>query len=171
MYTDFEYYKTTYGGKILKSDGDFNHFARKAERRLDVITAMKLQFAFPVKEKDVEAVKDCLCELSEFLYQVDTYQNAAMESVGVVAQSDGTVKGKVVSSITSGSESISYSAGGSASTSVMEAAKDKKVLDTIIYGMVQDGLSGVPDANGVNLLFAGAYPRKREVWNENKSNL
>lgn len=163
MYTDFEYYKTTYGGKILKSE-DFDHFARKSERRIDTITGQKLQFAFPVKEKDAEAVKDCLCELSEFLYQVDTYQNAAMESVGVVAQADGTVKAKVVSSITSGSESISYSTGGSANTSVMEAAKDKKVLDTIIYGMVQDGLSGVPDANGVNLLFAGAYPGKRAIW-------
>lgn len=163
MYADFEYYKTTYGGKILKSEEDFNHFARKAERRLDSITGKKLQFAFPVKEKDGEAVKDCLCELAEFLYQVDAYQNAAMDSVGIVTQTDGTVKGKVVSSITSGSESISYSTGGSASTSVMEAAKDKKVMDALIYGMVQDGLSGVQDVNGVNLLFAGAYPRKHEV--------
>lgn len=164
MYADFEYYTTTYGGKVLKSEEDFNHFGRKAERRMDAITGMKLQFAFPAKGKDAEAVKDCLCELAEFLYQVDAYQNAAMESVGVVAQSDGTVKGKVVSSITSGSESISYSTGGSASTSVMEAAKDKKVMDALIYGMVQDGLSGVLDANGVNLLFAGAYPGKRAIW-------
>lgn len=164
MYADFEYYTTEYGGKILKFEEDFNHFARKAKRRIDSITGMKLQFAFPVKEKDKEAVKDCLCELSEFLYQVDAYQNAAMDSVGTVTQTDGTVKGKVVSSITSGSESVSYSTGGSASTSVMEASKDKKVMDALIYGMVQDGLSGVQDVNGVNLLFAGAYPGKRAIW-------
>ncbi len=164
MYADFTYYTTEYGGKVLKSADDFNHFARKAERRLDVITGNKLQFAFPAKEKDVESVKDCLCELTEFLYQVDAYQTAAMDSVGVVAQADGTVKGKVVSSITSGSESVSYSTGGSANTSIMDAAKDKKVMDMQIYGIVQNGLSGVPDANGVNLLFAGAYPGKREIW-------
>lgn len=164
MYADFKYYTTEYGGRTLKSEEDFNHFGRKAERRLDAITGMKLQFAFPAKEKDAEAVKDCFCELSEFLYQVETYQNAAMDSAGIVTQTDGTVKGKVVSSITSGSESISYSTGGSASISVMEAAKDKKVMDALIYGMVQDGLSGMPDANGVNLLFAGAYPGKRAIW-------
>ncbi len=164
MYSDFTYYTTEYGGKVLKSEDNFTHFARKAERRLDTITGNKLQFAFPVKEKDVQAVKDCLCELTEFLYQVDAYQTAAMDSVGVVVQADGIVKGKVVSSITSGSESVSYSTGGSASTSIMEAAKDKKVMDTLIYSMVQNGLSGVPDANGVNLLFAGPYPGKREVW-------
>ncbi len=164
MYADFTYYTTEYRGKAIKSEDDFNHFARKAERRLDAITGNKLQFAFPVKEADVEAVKECLCELTEFLYQVDAYQTAAMDSVGVVAQADGTVKGKVVSSIASGSESISYSTGGSASTSAMEAAKDKKVMDMQIYGIVQNGLSGVPDANGVNLLFAGSYPicRKKE---------
>lgn len=165
MYTDFTYYTTEYGGKTIKSEDDFNHFARKAERRLDAITGNKLQFAFPVEEWCIEAVKDCMCELTEFLYQVDEYQTSAMESMGTVAQADGTVKGKVVSSISSGSESISYSTGGSASTSVMEAAKDKKVMDAQIYGIVQNGLSGVPDANGVNLLFAGAYPGKHEVWN------
>lgn len=164
MYTDFAYYTTEYGGKTIKSEDDFKHFARKAERRLDAITGKKLQFAFPVKEKDSEAVKDCLCELTEFLYQVDAYQNSAMESIGVVTQSDGTVKGKVVSSITSGSESISYSNGGSASTSVMEAARDKKVMDAMIYCMVQEGLSGVSDVNGVNLLYAGPYPGKRAIW-------
>lgn len=166
MYADFTYYTTEYRGKAIKSEDDFTRFARKAERRLDTITGNKLQFAFPVKETDVEAVKDCLCELTEFLYQVDAYRTAAMDSVGVVAQDDGTVKGKVVSSISSGSESISYSTGGSASTSVMEAAKDKKVMDVLIYGIVQNGLSGVPDANGVNLLFAGAYPGKCEVCHE-----
>lgn len=163
MYADYDYYTTEYGGKM--SAEDFNRFGRKAERRLDSITGNKLQFAFPVEERDIQAVKDCFCELTEFLQQVDLCQSAAMESVGVVSQADGTVKGKVVSSISSGSESISYSTGGSASTSVMEAAKDRKVLDATIYSIVQSGLYAVPDANGVNLLYAGAYPGKREVWN------
>ena len=41
----------------------------------------------------MEAVKDCVCELADFLYQIDAYNNAAMESMGTVAQSDGKVKG------------------------------------------------------------------------------
>lgn len=156
MYADYNYYRTEYGGKM--SAGDFKQFDRKAERRIDSITSDKLQFAFPVNERDVEVVKDCVCELADLLWQIDSYNNVAMESIGTVAQEDGTVKGKVITSISSGSESIGYSAGGSANTAIMEAAKDKKVADTMIYGMVRDGLSGVPDANGVSLLYAGAYP-------------
>lgn len=163
MYADFNYYQTKYGGKVIESADDFTHFGRKAERRIDTITGNKLQFAFPKKKKDREAVKDCLCELTDFLYQLDCYQTAAMDSAGVVTQADGTVTGKVVTSISSGSESIGYSAKGSADTSLMEAAKDKKVADAIINSMVRDALSGVPDANHVNLLYAGIpYPGRRE---------
>ena len=150
MYADYDYYQTEYGGKM--SADDYKRFGRMAERRIDGITGNKLQFAFPANERDVEAVKDCVCELADFLYQIDSYNAAAMESMGTVAQADGTVKGKVITSISSGSESIGYSAAGSASTA------------TMIYGIVRDSLGGVPDANGVNLLYAGAYPGKREVW-------
>lgn len=162
MYADYSYYQTEYGGKM--SADDYKRFGRRAERRIDGITNDKLQFAFPTDEKSSEVVKDCVCELADFLYQIDNYNAASMESMGTVAQADGTVKGKVITSISSGSESIGYSAAGSASTAIMEAAKDKKVADTMIYGIVRDGLGGVPDANGVNLLYAGAYPGKREVW-------
>ena len=163
MYADFNYYKTKYGGKVIESADDFTHFGRKAERRIDKITTSKLQFAFPTKKKDKEAVKDCLCELAEFLYQLDSYQRAAMDSTGVVTQADGTVRGKVVTSISSGSESIGYSAKSSADTSLMEAVKDKKVADAMINSMIRDGLSGVPDANGVNLLYVGIpYPGRGE---------
>ena len=155
MYADFNYYQTKYNGKVIESANDFNHYARKAERRIDVITGKKLQFAFPTNKKDKEAVKDCFCELTDFLCQLGRYQSAALESVGVVAQTDGTVKGKVITSISSGSESIGYSAGGSADSSIAEAAKDKKVADAMIYGIIRDGLAYIPDANGVNLLYAG----------------
>lgn len=157
MYADYTYYTTEYGGKM--SADDFKRFGRRAERRIDCITGNKLLFAFPTNERSIEAVKDCVCELADFLYQIDTYNSAAMESMGTVAQADGTVKGKVITSVSSGSESIGYSASGSASTAISEAAKDKKVADTMIYGMVQDELTGVADSNGVNLLYAAIpYP-------------
>lgn len=163
MYAGFNYYQTEYGGKVIESADDFNHFERKAERRIDTITGGKLQFAFPTKKRDKQAVKDCVCELTEFLYQLDRYQSMAMDSAGVVKQADGTVRGKVVTSISSGSESIGYSAKGSTDTSLVEAAKDKKVADVMINSMVRDGFNSVADANGVNLLYAGIpYPGKRE---------
>ena len=104
MYADYDYYSTEYGGKM--SADEYKRFGRRAERRIDRITGNKLQFAFPTNERDVEAVKDCVCELADFLYQIDRYNAAAMESMGTVVQADGTVKGKVITSISSGSESI-----------------------------------------------------------------
>ena len=163
MYADFHYYQTEYGGKVIESADDFTHFERKAERRIDVITDRKLQFAVPTKKKDKQTVKDCVCELTEFLYQLDSYQRAAMDNAGVVTQADGTVRGKVITSISSGRESISYSAKNAADISIMEAARDKKVADAMINSMMRDGLSGVLDANGVNMLYAGIpYPCRRE---------
>lgn len=167
MYADFDYYTAEYGGKVIGSADDFNHYARKAKRRIDTITTNKLQFAFPTEDNAVMAVKDCFCELTDFLCQLDRYQTSAMDSVGTVAQADGTVKGKVITSVSSGSESISYSASGSADSSIAEAAKDKKTADAMIYGIVKDGLAYIADANGVNLLYAGPYPARKGTYADN----
>lgn len=155
MYADFDFYQTEYGGKVIESADDFKHYGRKAQRRMDVITGNKLRYAFPVEEYDADAVKQVFCELADFMCGLDRYQSAAIESAGIVTNADGTVQGKVVTSISSGSESVSYSAGGSSDSTIAAAAKDQKVADTIMYGMVYDGLSGVTDANGVYLLYAG----------------
>lgn len=161
MYADFTYYQTEYLGTTVESAEDFARFGRRAERILDTYTGDKLRFAYPTDERAINAVKNCFCALAEFLYQVAVYQTAQLDSVGTVAQSDGTVKGKVVSSISSGSESIGFSTGGSVGTSVSESAKDKKYMQTMMYSIVQEYLSWVPDANGINLLYAGAYTRAR----------
>ncbi|MCM1385120.1 MAG: hypothetical protein NC243_11340, partial [Lachnoclostridium sp.] len=84
MYADYDYYTTEYGGKM--SADDYKRFGRKAERKIDTITGGKLQFAFPVNERDAQAVKDAVCELADFLFQIDQYNAAAMESMGTVAQ-------------------------------------------------------------------------------------
>lgn len=160
MYADYNYYQTEYGGKMPKDD--YKLWERKAERKIDNLTGKKLRFAFPVNEGDAQAVKDCVCELAEFLYQIAACDAAAMDSMGIVAQADGTLRGKVITSISSGNESIGYSAAGFAGNAAMEASKDKKKAETMIYGMVKGNLRGVPDRNGINLLYAGAYPHSRK---------
>lgn len=164
MYADFDYYKTEYGGAVLESADVFKPYERKAERRVDAVTAGKLTFAFPTEERQAQAVKDCICELTEFLYQVDTYRREAMSGMGTVKLEDGTVQGKVLTSVSSGSESRSYSATNSVATIVTDAARDMKVFDTAVYAIMKNGLSGISDANGVLLLYAGKYPGRECVW-------
>ncbi|MBQ6787548.1 MAG: hypothetical protein IJO85_07495 [Lachnospiraceae bacterium] len=165
MYADFEYYQKEYGGKVFPSADDMKRYARKADRILDSSTSGKLEFAFPTDTKTVQAIKDCACELAEFSYQIDQYLAVAAEGAGYITQEDGKVRGKIVKSVSSGSESITYTgADNTVSTIVSQAAKDKKVRDVYEYGVIRGYLTGMKDANGVMLLYAGDYPGRRCVW-------
>lgn len=42
--------------------------------------------------------------------------------------------------------------------------RHRKTLSGEVVMKVKRILSNTPDVNGVNLLYAGAYPGKREVW-------
>lgn len=165
MYVDFVYYQTEYGGKVFENETDIKRYLRKAERILDVYTLGKLEFAFPTNEKTVTAIKDCICELAEFDYQIEQYLVTATEGTGYTQQDDGTVKGKIIKSVSSGSESITYTGvENTASTIISEAAKDKKVRDVYEYGVVKQYLTGLKDANSVMLLYAGDYPGRKCIW-------
>lgn len=165
MYADFNYYLTEYMGDVLES-ADFVKYSKKAAKRIDNLTTGKLRFAFPFDEHAANAVKDCECELADFLFQLDRYARAAMDSVGTITQADGSVRGKVVTSVTSGSESVGYSASAAVNTELMEAAKDSKIADSIINRIITENLSYMADANGINLLYRGIfYPCPVKVIN------
>lgn len=165
MYADFEYYKNEYGGNVFESAEDMKRYERKADRILDAATGGKLEFAFPVEKKTIQAVKDCACELAEFAYQVDMYLSMAADGTGYTKQDDGNVRGKIVKSVSSGSESVTYTgADNTMGTTISEAAKDKKVRDIYEYSVVREYLTGLKDANGVMLLYAGDYPGRRCIW-------
>ena len=80
-----------------------------------------------------------------------------MDSVGIVTREDGTGVSKVVSSIASGSESISFATGSSGGTESIygQAAVDKKVESVLLYQVAMEYLSGVTDNKGICLLYAG----------------
>ena len=67
---------------------------------------------------------------------------------------DGQYRG-AVASVTSGKESISYAVNGNAATVYATAAANPAALTELLYGIAVKYLSNVPDANGVNLLYAG----------------
>lgn len=162
MYVDYEYYKTLYGEKAIP-EADFNRLSWDAEREIDKATSgvdgvKKLKLAFPVDEYDVEAVKRCVCALVDFLYQVENAERNANSVSALTERADGSLQGKVVSSVSAGNESISYAVGKSADTAIGTAVKSVGDREQMIYQLITSRLSGIPDANGVNLLFAGRYP-------------
>ena len=167
MYVDYKYYSSLYGEKAI-TETDFNRILWDAEREIDKATSgvdgvRKLRVAFPTSDYDAEAVKRCVCALVEFLNQIETAEHNANSIGQYTERADGSLQGKVVSSVSAGNESISYAVGKSADTAISNAIKDLHSKDVAVYQFIKSKLSGVSDANGVNLLFGGRYPYRVEV--------
>lgn len=163
-YIDYTYYKSLYGELALE-EADFNRFVWEVCKKLDNETSgvdgvKKLKIAFPEDEEDSEAVKRCICKMIEIANNIETARNRVQEAQGYVLRDDGSLQGKVVTSVSAGNESISFSSNGSSTNATLidKALADSTVEKKLYTDTVSEYLSGVTDANGVNLLYMGAYP-------------
>ena len=165
-YIEYEYFKTLYPDV---SEADFNRLSWEACRLVDVLTTgidgvRKLAVAFPTDEYDAENVKLCICELIFKLNAFDKAEQSAQEASGYNKTENG-LQGKVISSISSGNESISFASGSSGRTETAfdKAVADRKEKEEYLNAIARYYLSGIADANGVNLLFMGRYPYRYHI--------
>lgn len=140
-YIDIEKYKSLYG-EISASE--FTRFEMSARRKLDNYTTgidgiKKLVSAFPITEDDAECVVHCMAAL------IDAIRTA--EKAQKVTETANGVHSNVITSVSAGNESAHFATFGG-------AADQEKVY----RGIIHEYLSGVYDANGVNLLYLGRYP-------------
>ena len=161
-YVDYEYYKTLYNEPEI-SETDFKRYAFEACKKVDRHTTgadgiKKLKFFFPVSEDDVQSVKRCIVALIEAMHKIRKAEENAQSSRGYVQRDDGTLHGRVVTSITSGNESISFSGNTGNATLIEKALSDPAVQNKMYNDIITEYLSGTEDANGVNLLYMGRYP-------------
>lgn len=169
-YATYEDFKSLYGDDKMDEAG-FSRLSWEAEQLLDTATTgvdgvRKLRRAFPVEEHDVQAVRRCVCALIDILRQLDEAAESIRKAQGLVENADGTFQSRLVASRSSGSESISYATGTAAragGTAIDTAISDQTARARLLDDTVRRYLSGVPDANGVNLLYLGQYPVKLEV--------
>ncbi len=153
-YVEFEYFSSLYN-EITESE--FTALEWEARRIVDAHTAgvdnvRKLRIAYPIDEDDAEAVKRCMCKLIKTMHDITT----AEAKKGFTTREDGSIVSGVVSSVSSGSESISYATSGATSLDAAVASLTER--NKLYSGIVREYLSGVSDANGVNLLYMGRYP-------------
>jgi hypothetical protein len=161
-YLDYGYYKTLYGDRTI-AEAEFNRLLWDAEREVDSATSgvdgvRKLKIAFPTDEYDAEAVKRCICSLIVFLKEIEQAESFANVSTQYVSTEGGNMQGKIVTSVSAGNESISYAVGKTFDTASIAAIKSASDKRQMIYQLIVSKLSGISDANGVNLLYAGRYP-------------
>lgn len=156
MYIQYAEYTQLYGPM---DEQTFQLLANEAFRVMDNHTTgsdgvKKLNRYFPEYESDVLAVKHCAGQLIHTLDQIRQAEKA--HSYEVTEQG---LRGKIVSSLSAGNESISYSTGG-ITTEIDAAVKDRHSRNRLLYGIVRDCLRSATDRNGVNLLYMGPYPRR-----------
>ena len=156
-YVTHEYFTSLYDQVDEKR---FANLEWEARRIVDAHTTgvdnvRKLRVAFPVDEDDAEAVRRCMGKLIKLIMDIED----AEKGRGLIERPDGSVSSGVVSSISSGSESISYAADGG--RAIDAAVSDISARNKLYSQTVRQMLSGVSDANGVSLLYVGVYPYVR----------
>ena len=152
-YTDYEFYTERYFGNVIP-EADFPRLSERASEKVDELTNKRLRKWMPEDEGDAADVQKAVCALAESLYYSETLASAGMASIGGSTQSDGTIRGKVVSSISSGSESMSFATGGTSASSLEGVAvqkmqeRKKQEAKELLLGIQYKGY-------GYNLLFSG----------------
>lgn len=159
MYLTYDQYVQLQGDTAIPQ-ADFNRLGFSAQRRVDELTTgldgvRKLAVAWPTDAYTVECVMRCMCELINLMQRVEAARNAGAASIS----SDGSVVASgVVASVSSGTESITYATGGAISSAIQAAAGNVQAEDALYRTTIRSYLDGLTDANGVRLLYGGAYP-------------
>lgn len=142
----------------------FMQLSREACRVMDVHTTgidnvKKLRRFFPTDKDDSKAVKYCAAQLINTLHQIQQAEASAAMGRGYIETEQG-FRRKIISRVEAGNEAVSYSETKNANTEIDAAVADRTARNKLLAGIVWDYLRGIEDANGVNLLYMGRYPRR-----------
>lgn len=150
-YADFTFYRDTFHGDVLTTE-NAEKWLDRASDTVDHFTFDRLVHAFPEVEAHVIKVKKAVCAIAEALCCIDEQRRAA----SIQRAEDGSYRG-AVASISSGKESISFATASSAvgASAYAAAAASAEAQAALISEIAATYLANVPDAEGVNLLYAG----------------
>lgn len=162
-YADYDFYKTSYFGSVVP-ETDFPKLAEKASDFIDAMTFDRLVDGLPTNERSQKRIKKAVCSLTELMYQIELAEknatNAAVSGTSTAIGSGGSTTG-VVTSVSSGSESISYAtpqqkaSGAKEWSAVYAAAGDVQKTNDLLLKTALPLLMGVRTDEGIPILYAG----------------
>lgn len=162
-YADYEFYTTSYFGSVVP-ETDFPRLAERASDFVDLMTSDRLVDGLPTNERSQKRIKKAVCSLAELMYQIELAEknatNAAVNGTSTAIGSGGSTTG-IVTSVSSGSESISYATpqqiGVSAKewSAVYAAVGDVQKTNDLLYKTALPLLMGVKTDDGIPVLYAG----------------
>lgn len=149
MYSTSQFYVEEYFGNEIPLD-DINKYLSRASDELDTLTYGRLIKAYPTEHIYDEKVQKAVCAVAECLYKIEEQRKAVASRI----DTDGKYTGPI-SSIKAGEESVSYTSVNSSSSVYSAAAASKEAQNQLIAETAARCIANVPDANGINLLYAG----------------
>lgn len=162
-YADYDFYTTSYFGSVVP-ETDFPRLAERSSDFVDTMTFDRLVDGLPENERSQKRIKKAVCSLAELMYQIELAEknatNAAASGVSTTIGSGGSTTG-IVTSVSSGSESISYAtpqqkaSGAKEWSAVYAAAGDVQKTNDLLYKTALPLLMGVRTDEGVPILYAG----------------
>ena len=163
-YADYDFYKTSYFGSAVP-ETDFPRLAERASDFVNTMTFDRLVDGLPENERSQKRIKKAVCSLTELMYQIELAEknatNVAASGSSTTIGSGGSTTG-IVTSVSSGSESISYATpqqiGASAKewSAVYAAAGDVQKTNDLLLKTALPLLMGVRTDDGIPILYAGA---------------
>lgn len=163
-YADYEFYTTSYFGSAVP-ETDFPRLAERASDFVDTMTFDRLVDGLPKDERSQKRIKKAVCSLAELMYQIELAEKNAINqaSASVTDMNSGDISTGIVTSVSSGSESISYATpqqiGASAKewSAVYAAAGDVQKTNDLLLKTVLPLLMGARTDDGIPVLYAGVY--------------
>lgn len=143
---------------------DFPRLAERASDFVDTMTFDRLVDGLPNNERSQKRIKKAVCSLTELMYQIELAEknaaNAATSGTSTTIGPGGSTTG-IVTSVSSGSESISYATpqqiGASAKewSAVYAAVGDVQKTNDLLLKTALPLLMGVRTDDGIPVLYAG----------------
>lgn len=162
-YADYKFYTESFGNVV--PEADFPRLAERASDFVDLMTSDRLVDGLPTNGRSQKRIKKAVCSLAEKMYQIELAEknatNAAVSGTSTAIGSGGSTTG-IVTSISSGSESISYAtpqqkaSGAKEWSAVYAAAGDVQKTNNLLYKTALPLLMGVRTDDGIPVLYAGA---------------
>ena len=161
-YADYKFYTESFGNVVPETD--FPRLAEKASDFIDTMTFNRLVDGLPTNERSQKRIKKVVCSLTELMYQIELAEknatNAATSGTSTMFGAGGNSTG-IVTSVSSGSESISYAtpqqkaSGAKEWSAVYAAAGDVQKTNDLLLKTALPLLMGVRTDEGVPILYAG----------------
>ena len=161
-YADYKFYTESFGNVVPETD--FPRLAERASDFVDLMTSGRLVDGLPTDERSQKRIKKAVCSLAEKMYQIELAEknatDAAVSGTSTAIGSGGSTTG-IVTSVSSGSESISYAtpqqkaSGAKEWSAVYAAAGDVQKTNDLLYKTALPLLMGVRTDDGIPILYAG----------------